>query len=51
MKERDQLKILLMQIRDPKPEDLMDKAERETKKPEPHVIDRLQSGKTRSKEV
>ena len=33
---------LLLTIQDPKPEDLMDEAERAKKKPEPHVIDRLQ---------
>jgi dipeptidyl aminopeptidase/acylaminoacyl peptidase len=33
---------LLLAIQDPKPEDLMDKAEKAKHKPEPHVIDRLQ---------
>ncbi len=33
---------LLLEIKDPKPEDLLEKSEREKKKPEPHVIDRLQ---------
>ncbi len=33
---------LLLEITDPKPEDLLEDSEREKKKPEPHVIDRLQ---------
>ena len=33
---------LLLHIRDPRPEDLMDEAQRKKKKPEPHVIDRRQ---------
>lgn len=33
---------LLLSIKDPKPEDLLDEAEKAKKKPEPHVIDRLQ---------
>jgi dipeptidyl aminopeptidase/acylaminoacyl peptidase len=33
---------LLLTIQDPKPEDLLDDAEKAKKKPEPHVIDRLQ---------
>ena len=33
---------LLLTIQDPKPEDLLDEAEKAKKKPEPHVIDRLQ---------
>jgi dipeptidyl aminopeptidase/acylaminoacyl peptidase len=33
---------LLLGIQDPKPEDLLDEAEKAKKKPEPHVIDRLQ---------
>ncbi|MEM7352478.1 MAG: hypothetical protein AAF657_16885, partial [Acidobacteriota bacterium] len=33
---------LLLTIRDPRPEDLMDKAERSQQKPQPHVIDRRQ---------
>ncbi len=33
---------LLLMIKDPKPEDLLDKKEREERKPEPWVIDRLQ---------
>lgn len=33
---------LLLEITDPKPEELLEESEREKKKPEPHVIDRLQ---------
>lgn len=33
---------LLLEITDPKPEELLEAAEREKHKPEPHVIDRLQ---------
>lgn len=35
-------KRLLLTLQDPKPEDLLDDAEKAKKKPEPHVIDRLQ---------
>ena len=35
-------KKILLTIRDPKPEDLLDKKEKDEKKPEPWVIDRLQ---------
>ncbi len=33
---------LLLQITDPKPEELLEESERKKQKPEPHVIDRLQ---------
>ena len=33
---------LLLEITDPKPEDLLEESEREKQKPKPHVIDRLQ---------
>ena len=33
---------LLLEITDPKPEELLEESERQKKKPEPHVIDRLQ---------
>ncbi len=33
---------LLLEITDPKPEELLEESEREKQKPEPHVIDRLQ---------
>ncbi len=33
---------LLLEIKDPKPEELLEESEREKQKPQPHVIDRLQ---------
>ena len=33
---------LLLEIKDPKPEELLEESEREKEKPKPHVIDRLQ---------